>query len=182
MRRNKATSRRVLGLAIAASVWAASGVHAQSTVPGGADWISVDRAARKVTLSIVSGTTEENLRWNFNGYFKGAGALTIPVGYQVEIDFNNADPYVAHSIGVGEIMNPFPAMFTDPQPVFAGGMSSNAASPTGGTAPGQSETLQFTADRAGTYGLICHMPAHALTGMWLTMEVVESGEVGFDSK
>ncbi len=153
---------------------------AQNGSSAGADWIDVDPSARQVTLDIVAGMTEDNFRWNFNGYAKGAATLTIPVGYRVVIEFRNDDPAVPHSIGIGEIQTPFPAMFDGPTPVFVGGMSSNPTSMTDSTLPGQSETVTFTAEQAGTYALVCYIPAHALTGMWITVKVSSSGGVSFD--
>lgn len=172
--------RRVGGAASAALLLAFSGLSAQAADLGGADWISVDASARTVTMEIVAGATEDNVRWNFNGYFKGAGRLTVPVGYRVVIEYSNADPTVPHSLGVGDLVEPFPAMYSDPQPVFEGGMSSNPTSMIDGTKPGETETLEFTASETGTFALICHMPAHAMTGMFLTMEVVEAADVQFD--
>jgi len=146
----------------------------------GADWIEVDDSAREVRLDIVAGLTEDNFRWNFNGYAKGGATLTVPVGYRVVIAFRNDDPAVPHSIGVSEIQSPFPAMFDQPTPVFEGGISSNPTSMTDSTMPGESETVTFTAERAGTYALVCYIPAHAVTGMWITLEVSSGGSVSFD--
>jgi FtsP/CotA-like multicopper oxidase with cupredoxin domain len=165
--------------AMAVSLGAAPCLSAQSADTG-AEWVAVDHAAKQVTLQIGAGTSEENIRWNFNGYYKGAGTLRIPAGYRVVIEFTNADPMVRHSVGLTELLDPFPMMFTDPEPVFAGAVSSNPTNPAEGTPPGEGETIEFTADRKGTYALACMMPAHAMTGMWLRVEVVASDEVGFE--
>jgi len=145
------------------------------------DWIHVDSSAREVKLDIVAGMTDENFHWNFNGYFGGGATFTVPVGYRVVIDFRNADPAVPHSIGVGGIQTPFPPMLTDPTPVFAGGISENPTSMTDATMPGESETVTFTAERAGTYALLCYIPAHAATGMWITLKVNTGKAVSFDA-
>lgn len=170
----------VCGLVLTASVYAATAVFAQANGGVGADWITVDEAQRIVTLDIVAGMTEDNVRWNFNGFFKGTGKLTIPSGYRVIIEFSNADPSVPHSIGVGAVQDPFPPMFSDPQPLFEGAMSSNSTSMTDATMPGESETIEFALDRPGSFALICYVPAHAVTGMWIRLEVSDSGGVEFD--
>lgn len=178
-RRSTLRACRGVALALACGL-GATGLAAQSVSDPGADWIRVDRVAREVRLDIVAGMTEDNFRWNFNGYAKGAATLTVPVGYRIVIDFHNADLAVAHSIGVGEIQTPFPPMFDQPTPVFTGGMSANPTSMTDSTMPGESETVAFTAERPGTFGLICYIPAHALTGMWITLEVSTNEHVRFD--
>ncbi len=165
--------------AVAVSLSAAPGLSAQSADTS-ADWVDVDAAAKLVTLQLGAGTSEENIRWNFNGYYKGAGTLTIPAGYRVVIEFTNEDPMVRHSVGLTDLLDPFPVMFTDPQPIFDGALSSSPTNPAEGTPPGQAEIIEFTADQQGTYALACMMPGHAMTGMWLRVEVVDSGEVAFD--
>ena len=97
------------------------------------------------------------------------------------INFRNDDPNIAHSIGVDSGTGNFPATFQNPEPVFAGAMSSNATSMQEATQPGQSESISFTADRAGAYALICYIPAHAATGMWINFNVSARGGVGFTS-
>ncbi|MFV1986901.1 MAG: sulfocyanin-like copper-binding protein [Gemmatimonadota bacterium] len=146
----------------------------------GADWIQVDTSAREVKLDIVAGLTSENFSWNFNGYFGGGATLTVPVGYRVVIDFRNDDKAVPHSIGVSEIQTPFPPLLTDLTPVFTGAISEDPTSMTDSTMPGESETVIFTADKAGTYALLCYIPAHAATGMWITLEVSTGDAVSFD--
>ena len=165
---------------VAAGLLVLGGSGARGQTAGGADWIHVDEAARQVKLDIVAGMTEDNFRWNFNGFAKGGATITVPVGYKVVIEFRNDDPNVPHSIGVGEIQDPFPPMFTDPVPVFAGGISANPTSMTDATMPGESETLAFTAEKEGTYALLCYIPAHAATGMWITLRVAPGGAVSFD--
>jgi len=100
-------------------------------------------------------------------------------GYAVDVAHDGVDA-VPHSIGVGEIQTPFPVMFGEPTPVFAGAMSSNPGSMTDSTMPGESETVTFMAERPGTYALVCYIPAHAATGIWITLEVTPDGEVSFD--
>lgn len=145
------------------------------------DWMSVDEAGMTVTLEITAGKDDSNNRWNFNGYSRGNGTIVVPAGYNVVIDFRNDDPNIAHSIGVDARTGNFPATFQDPEPVFAGAISSNATSMQEATQPGGSETIRFMADAAGTYALVCYIPAHAATGMWIHFNVSADGAVGFTS-
>jgi sulfocyanin len=145
------------------------------TIPS---WMTVDEDAKTVNLKIVAGETNANNSWNFNGYVNGEATITVPEGFTVTIDFENADQAVAHSIGVDERTGNFPPMFNDPQPVFPGAISSNPTDVTTATQPGQSETITFTASKAGSYSLVCYIPAHAMTGMWIGFVVSSDGSVG----
>jgi uncharacterized cupredoxin-like copper-binding protein len=50
---------------------------------------------------------------------------------------------------------------------------------TDATAPGGgAETITFTASDAGEYSLVCLIPAHAATGMWMGFTVSAAGEAG----
>jgi hypothetical protein len=131
------------------------------------DWMSVDEAGMTVTLEIVAGKDDSNNRWNFNGYSRGNGTIVVPAGYNVVINFRNDDPNIAHSIGVDSGTGNFPATFQNPEPVFAGAISSNATSMQEATQPGASESISFTADAA--------------TGMWINFTVSADGAVGFAS-
>lgn len=139
-------------------------------------WMAVDETARTVTMDIRAGETDANNRWNFNGLYAGNGAISVPEGFQVTINFTNADPNQPHSIGIDEAMDSYPATFEMPEPVFAGAVSPDAT--TTGTAPNQSATISFTADRAGDYAMICYIPGHAVAGMVIPFHVTTDGSAG----
>jgi FtsP/CotA-like multicopper oxidase with cupredoxin domain len=144
-------------------------------------WMSVDHAAKTVSMTIASGQSPANNNWNYNGLSKGEASIVVPVGYAVEITYENADPtMMLHSIGVGQMSETMTALFTDPAPVFAGAMSSNAGDPANATKSGTSETINFVADTAGEYALICYVPGHTLTGMWIGFKVAADGSVGVE--
>ena len=152
-----------------------------ATSLGMPDWMSVDEAGQSVTIELIAGKDDSNNRWNFNGFSRGNGTIVVPAGYTVTINFRNDDPNIAHSVGVDAQTGNFPATFQDPQPVFAGAISSSPTSMQEATQPGASESLTFAADAAGEYALICYIPAHAATGMWIRFNVSADGEVGFAS-
>lgn len=141
------------------------------------DWYVIDRGARTVHLTITAGATPDANYWNYNGYIKGALAITVPQGYTVTIDLVNRDPNMAHSLGIQrDFTNPMlPAI---PSPVFAGAATENPQSMTDATMPGQSETITFVADAAGNYHMICYIPGHTAVGMWLYFNVSASDEAG----
>jgi len=159
----------------AAPAAAAPAAQGPMTVPS---WMKVDKGAKTVTLDIHAGQTAANNHWNFNGHFKGDATITVPEGYKITIKFTNDDPSLAHSIGVDSAYTTFPATFTNPQPIFPGAISSNPTDMTKATQPKQSQTLTFTASKAGNYTLNCFIPGHALTGMWIGFDVSADGKAG----
>ncbi len=142
------------------------------------DWMTVDTGAKTVAIEVIAGKTDAMNHWNFNGYMNGNATIVVPEGYAVTLTFKNNDPVMAHSVGIGEAMATYPPMFDDPQPAFAGAISSNPTDMVGATMPGKSEVLTFTADKAGDYVLICYIPAHATTGMWIHFKVSADGTAG----
>ena len=144
-----------------------------------ADWITVDDAARTVGITLVAAETDANNRWNFNGYANGETTVVVPVGYTVTVNFENRDPVHYHSVGVLEKAASYPPVFDEATPAFDGAITSNATSMTEATAPGGGTgSITFVASEAGEYALVCAVPAHAVTGMWIGFEVSESGESG----
>jgi len=142
------------------------------------DWMTVDAGARTVTIDLVAGSTDANNRWNYNGHANGAATVVVPTGYAVTINFSNSDPANFHSVAVLPAAATFPVMFEGVTPAFAGAMSGDATSMTEATGPSESETVSFTAGAAGDYALVCVIPAHAATGMWIGFQVSAGGEAG----
>lgn len=142
------------------------------------DWFQVDEAAQTVVIELAAGMTPDNNRWNFNGFYGGRGAIVVPEGFTVTVNFSNQDPNMAHSVGVGERLANWPTSFSEVTPSFDGAVSSNPTSMTESTLPGESESFSFTADAAGEYALICYVVGHAATGMWMSFEVSADGEAG----
>lgn len=142
-------------------------------------WMQVDHEAQTVRMEVVAGSDQTNNRWNFNGYANGNATVVVPEGYEVTIEFRNQDPANPHSLGIDSRTGPdWPATFQAPQPAFDGAITEGAASMTESTQPGESEEVSFTAERAGDYAMVCYVPAHAATGMWILFEVSADGEAG----
>lgn len=142
------------------------------TVPS---WMFVDQVAQTVRLDIAAGSEAVNNYWNFNGLYAGNGAITVPQGSTVTINFNNADPAQPHSLGISQAMDAYPAMFENPSPVFVGAITPD---PTVGTAPGATATVTFTVDTAGEYAMVCYVPGHAVAGMVIPFTVSADGSAG----
>jgi FtsP/CotA-like multicopper oxidase with cupredoxin domain len=155
------------------------------TPPGGPltvpDWYTVDSDARTVSMEMIAGSTPDNNYWNFNGATNGNTAITVPQGYRIVITFTNRDPNMAHSLGISAETSNF-AVPPQPNPVFEGAISQNPGSMVDGTMPGETETIEFVADEAGSYSMVCYIPGHTAVGMWLYFNVSANGEAGIQTR
>lgn len=141
------------------------------------DWFVVDEASGAVRLAITAGATEAKNYWNFNGYTDGEIVIVVPEGTNVTIDFSNADPAMAHSLGLSRELANF-AMPPAPDPAFPGAITKNPTSMVSSTLPGESETIEFVADEAGRYSLVCYIAGHTAVGMWIFFEIAADASVG----
>ncbi len=142
-------------------------------------WLDVDENGRTVTIDLTAGLTATNQLWNFNGFAGGEATLVVPEDFTVTINFDSLDPANSHSVAVLPVSDSFPPTFRDPEPVFRGAMSADATSITEAqSADDPTQSFSFRASRAGRYALVCLVPAHAFTGMWIGFEVSASGASG----
>lgn len=144
------------------------------TVP---EWYAVDHDARTVGITLIAGETSRNNYWNYNGAISGEWAITVPVGYTVTIELVNQDPNMAHSAGISSELTNF-AVPPTPDPVFDGAITESPQSMMDATMPGETETITFVADEAGSYSLVCYIPGHSTVGMWLYFIVSEGQDAG----
>lgn len=141
-------------------------------------WMHLDRNQRTVTLEIIAAKTAANNHWNFNGYHHGDATIVVPKGYKIIFHFTNQDASNPHSLVIDSQIGNYPMMFEKVNPAFPGAMTSNPAAVNGATKPNKSETIQFVADRAGEYAMVCYYPFHASQGMWIRFTVSAQGQAG----
>jgi sulfocyanin len=133
--------------------------------------IQYDSATKTATIPVISGLTSNAGGWNFNGYARGEMTITVPTGTKVVMPFYN-DDIVPHSVViVNGSANNVPS--TPGDPVFAGAYSNN---PINGQMSGKRDEVRFTADKAGRYLMVCGVPGHAASGMWVYFEVSASAK------
>jgi rusticyanin len=88
--------------------------------------------------------------------------LIVPRGATVQVRFINADPDEAHGWQVTNAQPPF--QFDPAASAFGGDASARVlGDPT--SAGDGTESIQFSAGRAGRYQYVCPMPGHARMGM-----------------
>ena len=148
------------------------------TIP---DWYTRDDDTETIHLVIGAGDIPDNNYWNFNGAINGDIAITVPLGYNVMVHFDNADPNMAHSLGVSPQIENF-MVPPEATPIFEGAITQNPGSMIDGTMPGEEETVEFVAEQAGNYALVCYIPGHTAVGMWLHFTVSAEGEGGVQAR
>lgn len=174
-------SQQASGQQMASSDTSTSGGQAamgQLSVPS---WMKVDKSAKTVTMDVTAGESTNNNGWNYNGYFNGDATIVVPQGYKVTINFHNKDQANPHSLAISTDKPPFPATFSEAHLAFPGAETPGSMQMNTATQPGQSATVNFTADKAGQFVMLCHVPAHATTGMWVHFDVSAKGDVGLQT-
>jgi sulfocyanin len=165
------------------------GNAANGTAPAGGaaaapagPWYTLDKAPKTLNLAIASVAGDDPM--NFNGYSKGALKITVPVGWKVNITYNNQQTGgITHSVGFvdwSQRQSPN-GQFT---PAFTGSVGPTDKF-SNGVPSGQPIQYAFTADKAGQYALVCGVPTHAAGGMWDEFDVsasVQSPTINADGK
>jgi len=116
--------------------------------------------AKTVEFRLVAGQTAANGFFNFNGYARGALAVTVPLGWTVVIHYSNGSA-LRHSFDV----IPYTGTQPDaaPPPAFAGAATKDLVD---GIGVGKQEALTFNAGKTGRYEFLCGVLGHAQAGMW----------------
>jgi len=142
---------------------------AQNTTPPSIDsnWLTVDTTAKTATFRLIAGHTQLNSGLNFNGFNDGKLTLTVPASWTVVIRLTNHDTNLSHSAEVIDTTKPMPAGPVEP-PAFARAMTARLMQ---GLAGGESDSLRFVANKAGSYMIFCAVPGHGLAGMWIRLKV-----------
>lgn len=128
-----------------------------------------DPATKTAIVPNVTALTSSAGGWNFNGYANGNATLVVPLGATVEMEYYNGNGH-PHSVGiVPGSPNQIPS--TPGDPAFPNAISTRFIP---GMAPNTRDVLRFKADKPGTYLMVCGVPGHALSGMWVKFQVSSS--------
>jgi sulfocyanin len=156
----------LLVLGIPAIAWGQTR-DANSTKAAAADSqrVKYDAASKTVTFALVAGAPGSTTGpFNFNGYSSGAATLTVPGGSKVIINFVNRDG-TAHSAVVIPGDGPLPNIGGEPAIPAA-----YIRDETQGLAQEGTDVIRFTVPGNGSYRIICGVPGHALSGMWIWLK------------
>jgi hypothetical protein len=135
-----------------------SGGHAAKPA-GGDQWVSYDAATKTTTFKLVAGP------FVWNGYGNGGATLTVPPGSDVVVNFVQDDG-TPHSAEVSSGEGPIPNAGGDPAIPRAYTNKVIEGLPQGAT-----DVVRFSTPEGGSYRIICGVPGHALSGMWIWFKV-----------
>ncbi len=125
-----------------------------------------DAATKTVTVNLVAGQGPANNGLNYNGSSKGEKTLTVPLGWTVEVSLTNAGR-APHNMLVLAGPN-LPATLSPARVSFPGAATKVIAPGAAG------EMTKFTANRPGSYYLLCGVGKHAQAGMYIKLVVANS--------
>jgi uncharacterized cupredoxin-like copper-binding protein len=129
-------------------------------------WITVDAAARTVTLAIEVSRPSGAPAAHLNGEHDGSVQVAVPRGWTVQWRWTNRDESAAHSLVVMVEREKLP--MEGGRPSFTNAMSRSV---TAGLPPGGADNTTFVAEDAGWYWVLCGVPGHAIGGEWIGLKV-----------
>ena len=129
-----------------------------------AQYLNFDSASNTVTFKLVAGP------FVFNGYGSGQATLTLPPKSNVVINFVQDDG-TPHSAEVASGEGPVPN--SGGEPAIPRAYTNKVVE---GMAQGATDVMKFTAPDSGKYRIICGVPGHALSGMWIWMAIDPSAK------
>ena len=130
------------------------------------NWLTVDTVTKTATFQLIAGLTGLNGALNFNGFRDGGLTFTVPLNWNVVMQFTNHDGDLPHSAEVIDSVKPMPAGPVDP--AFPRAVTIRLAE---GLEAGKEDDIKFVANKAGSYWILCAVPGHGLAGMWIRFKV-----------
>lgn len=130
------------------------------------DWISVDAAARTVTLTLEVSRPAGAPLARINGEHDGSVQVVVPRGWTVQWRWKNLDETGPHSLVVMVEREKLP--MEGGRASFTNAMSRSV---TAGLPPGGTDNTTFVAEDAGWYWVLCGVPGHAIGGEWIGLKV-----------
>jgi hypothetical protein len=128
-----------------------------SPAPGD-EWLSYDVATNTVTFDLIAGP------FTFNGYRDGAATLLVPSKATIVMKFVNKDG-TAHSAIVIGGEGPIPSSPGDAAIPRAYTNKALEGLPQEAT-----DVMRFPVPESGTYRIVCGVPGHGLSGMWIWLK------------
>jgi plastocyanin len=122
-------------------------------------YLKYDAASKTVTFRLVAGP------FAFNGFTAGGGTLTVPPGSNNVMNFEQNDG-TPHSAEIDSGGGPLPN--SGGNPAIPRAYTNKVVE---GLPQGATDVMRFTAPDSGRYRIICGVPGHALSGMWIWYKV-----------
>jgi hypothetical protein len=136
-----------------------------AAAPKGDEWVTYDAASNTVTFKLEAGP------FSFNGFTNGGATLTVPPKSTVVMNFvqNDGTP---HSAEVASGEGPLPNAGGDP--AIPRAYTNKVVE---GLPQFAKDVIRFPAPESGSYRIICGVPGHALSGMWLWLKIDPAAKV-----
>ena len=122
-------------------------------------WLSYDAATNTVTFELIAGP------FAFNGYRDGGATLLVPSEAKIVLNFVNKDG-TPHSAVVISGDGPIPNAPGDPAIPRAYTNKALEGLPQEAT-----DVMSFPVPANGAYRIVCGVPGHGLSGMWIWLKV-----------
>jgi hypothetical protein len=135
----------------------AAASSAASTADSG--YVQYDPKTKTVTFRLVAGP------FQFNGYSNGGATLSVPPGTTNVWNFEQGDgtPHSAEvASGSGSVPN------SGGDPAIPRAYTNKVVE---GLPQGATDVIRFTAPDSGSFRIICGVPGHALSGMWIWLKI-----------
>lgn len=129
------------------------------------EYLTYDGRVRTARLSIVASLDASNNALNYNGMSEGGLEIEVPLGWKVQVNLVNAGELHHSALVIKREAEP---PIVPANPVFRGSSIEPADV---GIVKSARDSMTFVAERAGTYALVCGVPAHAQLGMWIRFTV-----------
>jgi sulfocyanin len=122
---------------------------------------------RTATFKLIAGIPgRAKSPFNFDGFTDGELTVTVPMDATVVLNFVNEDG-TPHSAQVIPDARPIPNMALD-HPAIPRAYSKAVSE---GIAQFGTDVIRFKAAPAGNYLIMCGVPGHGLSGMWIRFKV-----------
>jgi len=145
--------------AAAAPDSAGTGPAASPAATADSGFVQYDPATKTVTFRLVAGP------FDFDGFTNGGATLTVPPGSNNVWNFEQSDG-TPHSAEIAAGTGPLPN--SGGNPAIPRAYTNKVVE---GLPQFAKDVIRFTAPDSGTYRIICGVPGHALSGMWLWLKV-----------
>jgi hypothetical protein len=122
-------------------------------------WLSYDAGTNTVTFELIAGP------FTFNGYRDGGATLLVPCDAKIVLNFVNKDG-TPHSAIVISGDGPIPNAPSDPAIPRAYTNKALEGLPQEAT-----DVMSFPVPANGAYRIVCGVPGHGLSGMWIWLKV-----------
>jgi hypothetical protein len=122
-------------------------------------WLSYDAASNTVTFELIAGP------FTFNGHRDGGATLVVPSKATIVMNFVNKDG-TPHSAIVIAGDGPIPNSPNDP--AIPRAYTNKVLE---GLQQEGKDVMRFPVPERGTYRIVCGVPGHGLSGMWIWLKV-----------